>query len=75
MKKRKILLLVALFSVALNTIQAQYFGRNKAKYKKFDFEVYESPNFEIYHYLDNHDCLNHLTQQSEQWYQTVSRFD
>lgn len=69
MKKRKILLLFTLFSITLNSLQAQYFGRNKAKYKKFDFEVYESPNFEIYHYLENHNCLNHLTQQSEQWYE------
>jgi len=68
MINKKILLFFALFGLILSTAQAQYFGRNKAKYKKFNFEVYESPNFEIYHYLDNHDCLNHLTQQSEQWY-------
>jgi len=68
MKKRKILLLFALFCVSLTATQAQYFGRNKAKYKKFNFEVYESPNFEIYHYLGNPEYLDALTQQSEQWY-------
>lgn len=68
MIKKNILLLFALFGLALSTAQAQYFGRNKAKYKKFDFEVYESPNFEVYHYLHNHECLHTLTQQSEQWY-------
>lgn len=54
--------------IIVNVLSAQYFGRNKAKYKKFDFEVYESPHFEIYHYLENHECLHALTQQSEQWY-------
>lgn len=68
MKDKKILLLLAFFGLCLSTAQAQYFGRNKAKYKKFDFEVYESPNFEIYHYLENPDYLNTLTKQCEHWY-------
>ena len=65
---KKIGLLFALFGLFLSTAQAQYFGRNKAKYKKFDFEVYESPNFEIYHYLDNPEYLKDLTHQCEHWY-------
>jgi Tol biopolymer transport system component len=68
MKKKNCLLLFALLGICLSNLQAQYFGRNKAKYKKFDFEVYESPHFEIYHYLKNPEYLNRLTQQSEQWY-------
>ncbi|HSV87504.1 MAG TPA: hypothetical protein VLH61_02570, partial [Bacteroidales bacterium] len=34
-------------------LQAQYFGRNKPAYRRFDFKVYESPNFEIFHYFEN----------------------
>ncbi len=68
MINKKSFLLFALFGLILSTAEAQYFGRNKAKYKKFNFEVYESPNFEIYHYLNNPEYLDELTQQCEHWY-------
>ncbi|HMQ46610.1 MAG TPA: hypothetical protein PKA00_03580 [Saprospiraceae bacterium] len=51
------------------SLQAQYFGRNKPNYENFDFEVYQSPHFEIYHYLSNKERLNEFAQQSEWWYQ------
>ncbi|MEL6923427.1 MAG: hypothetical protein AAFO94_05205 [Bacteroidota bacterium] len=47
---------------------AQYFGQNKPHYESFDFKVYETPTFEIYHYLQNRERLNDLAQQSEHWY-------
>ncbi|MBR9919776.1 MAG: hypothetical protein GYB31_02990 [Bacteroidetes bacterium] len=47
---------------------AQYFGQNKPRYKSFDFEVYETPNFEIYHYLGNPEKLDELANWSELWY-------
>ena len=37
--------------------------------KKFDFEVSETPNFEIYHYLENDSLLKDLAKSTEQWYQ------
>ncbi len=48
---------------------AQYFGRNKPHYRTFDFEVYKSPNFEIYHYLDEDSLLNDYAQECEHWYE------
>ncbi len=44
--------LIALLSSSLPA-QAQYFGRNKVNYKEFDFKVLQTPNFDIYHYLNN----------------------
>jgi Tol biopolymer transport system component len=49
-------------------LNAQYFGQNKPLYENFEFEVSESPNFEIYHYLDNDSLLQELAKNSEQWY-------
>jgi Tol biopolymer transport system component len=46
----------------------QYFGRNKPSYRKFDYDVVRTPNFEIYHYLDNDSMLNAVSQWSEKWY-------
>ncbi|MEO1262876.1 MAG: hypothetical protein AAFZ15_28975 [Bacteroidota bacterium] len=50
-------------------LQAQYFGRNKPKYENFDFKVLQTPNFEIYHYLDNPELVDYLANQTEHWYQ------
>ncbi len=68
----KIKRLITLLAVVLcvQAVQAQYFGRNKAKYETFDFEVIETPNFEIYHYLENPERMRELAEQAEQWYRT-----
>ncbi len=50
-------------------IQAQYFGKNKPRYEDFDFKVLQTPNFEIYHYLDNPELIEYLANQTEHWYQ------
>ena len=50
------------------TAAAQYFGRNKANYRKFDFKVVQSPHFELYHYLENPETRKRFVQAAEQWY-------
>ncbi len=61
-----LLALVALFFV--QQVQAQYFGRNKPRYETFDFNVTESPHFEIYHYLEDEEHVERLANWSEHWY-------
>src|SRR6056297_3098269 len=46
----------------------QYFGQNKVNYEIFNFEIYETPHFEIYNYLDQNQAVQNLGQQTEQWY-------
>lgn len=58
--------LVSLF--VLPESHAQYFGRNKPAYRKFDFKVYQSPNFEIYHYFENDSVVHALASSFEKWY-------
>ena len=58
-------LLAGLWSLPLN---AQYFGRNKPRYENFDFKVVQTPNFEIYQYLDNPELTEQLANLAEQWY-------
>ncbi len=58
-------ILLILFTLNLT---AQYFGRNKAQYETFDFEVYKSPHFEFYHYLEDKEKLNDVAQWTEHWY-------
>lgn len=43
-----------------NWVSAQYFGKNKVKYEDFDFKIYNTPHFEIYHYLQHQENLNRV---------------
>ena len=73
MKCYQVLILIVTFSLCSTIhITAQGFGRNKPKYKKFDFEVYETPNFDIYHYFKNKQITEQLALQSESWYDYLS---
>lgn len=59
--------LVALLAIPEST-KAQYFGRNKPLYRKFSYDVYQTPNFEIYHYFKSDSLVNTLSQSAEKWY-------
>ena len=64
----KILIAALVFLFSWNAASAQYFGRNKPRYEKFDFRVYESPTFEVYHYLEGEETVKEFTTWAEQWY-------
>lgn len=54
--------------VASSDAYAQYFGRNKPRYRSFDFKVTETPHFQINNYLNNDTLLSDLSKIAEQWY-------
>lgn len=60
--------LFILFMILGESLHAQYFGRNKPRYKNFDFKVMESEHFRIHHYLRNDNMVRWLANVSEQWY-------
>ncbi|MFQ5446246.1 MAG: hypothetical protein ACE5FF_04870 [Saprospiraceae bacterium] len=62
------LILLLALPFCATTLHAQYFGRNKPKYEDFDFKVLQTPNFEIYNYLDNPELLRDLAAGAEHWY-------
>ncbi len=59
--------LITLFCF-LPAANGQYFGQNKPTYKVFHYKVYQTPHFEIYHYLNNDSVLTQLGYMSEEWY-------
>lgn len=65
---KKFLTLTVLLLFCFQTVDAQYFGRNKPKYKRIDFDVFQTQHFEIYHYLQNESFTEHLAESSEAWY-------
>src|SRR5690606_23432602 len=71
---RRILSTIGLWITLLLLLQAhsgyaQYFGRNKPRYRTFDFEVLQSPNFQIYHYLESDSTARALALLHELWFE------
>lgn len=68
MNKYMQFLVLALFCLSGTTLSAQYFGKNKAVYETFDFEVTRSEHFEVYTYTKNERVKEDLVTYSEIWY-------
>ncbi|WP_250318166.1 basic secretory protein-like protein [Pedobacter sp. B4-66] len=50
------------------SVQAQYFGQNKVRYKNEKFKVLQTPHFELYYYLKNEKLIQKFAQDAETWY-------
>ena len=64
--KRIIILTILFITVSIKSFSQ--FGQNKVMYDHFDFEVFNTPHFEIHNYLKNDTVLLNLGQLSERWY-------
>ncbi len=52
------------------TLKGQYFnGPNKPDYKIFEYKVYTTPHFEIYHYFTDDSLVHALGIMAEKWYE------
>lgn len=52
---------------------AQYFGRNKVHYERFDFRVLRTEHFDIYYYPAEEAAMRHAARMAERWYSRLSR--
>lgn len=69
MKTNTLFWLLTTLILAFGRLDAQqYFGQNKPNYEKFDFKVYQSPEFEVYSYLKDPKKVEALANAAEQWY-------
>jgi hypothetical protein len=69
----RLVVLALLFSVLAPVSQAQYFGRNKVQWEKFDFKVLQTEHFDIYYYEQEADVVQDIARMSERWYARLSR--
>ena len=69
MRIHKVIISLLMGLLIFNTNYAQQFGRNKVTYDAFNFRVFETPNFEIHHYLDDEEELKKFAQLTERWYE------
>ncbi len=66
--KKGIALFLFIFIISY-PVFSQYFGKNKVNYEVFDFQIYETPHFEIYHYNRNESEIKDFGQLCERWYE------
>src|SRR6185295_16519091 len=52
---------------------AQYFGRQKARYRSFDFQVLKTEHFDIYFYPDEREGVDIAARLAERWYSRLER--
>jgi len=64
----KRILLIIVISFFFGNISFAQFGQNKVMYERFNFDVYKTPHFEIYNYLNDDTAIHGLGQLSERWY-------
>jgi Tol biopolymer transport system component len=69
--KRTIATAVALFLSALSA-DAQYFGRNKVQYDRFQFAILETAHFDVYYYPEERSAAEVAARMAERWYDRLS---
>jgi hypothetical protein len=67
-KDMKKLLSLCATLLVVQIMHAQYFGRNKPRYRNFKFDVAKTAHFDIHNYLGNKAVLQQYADWSEQWY-------
>ncbi len=58
---------------AAETAQAQYFGRNKVQYDRFNFRSFETEHFRIYYYPEAEQAARDAGRMAERWYERHRR--
>jgi hypothetical protein len=71
----RVALLVGVFLVVFGSgaARAQHFGKNKVEYVDFDFRLFETPHFIVYHYTAEEDAARIVARLAERWYARLSR--
>ncbi len=64
---------VIVWVVAVASSEAQYFGRNKVLYEKFDFKVLNTEHFDIYYYPEEEAAVRLAARLAERWYTRLSK--
>ena len=68
-----LLVLVCVYAVPLESVRAQQFGRNKVEYVDFDFKIFDTDHFSIYHYSSEEQSARIVARLAERWYARLSR--
>ena len=67
-----ILACLCLAMMVPGTVPAQYFGRTKVNYDRFDWRLYRAPHFDIYYYPEEEHFLETMVSYAESAYLKLS---
>ena len=75
MRSRVIAVLALLLLIFGNAVpsSAQYFGRNKVQYERFDFKVLTTEHFDIYYYPEEEAAVRLAARMAERWHSRLTR--
>ena len=71
-QRRTVLLLTATLLTVASPLHAQYFGRNKVQYDKFDWRVLKTEHFDIYFYTGEDATAAQAARMGERWLTRLS---
>ncbi len=71
-RARRILLVLALLAASVAPCAAQ-FGQNKIAYDRFEWKMYPSPHFDVYHYGAESGFLQEVVSDAESAYLRISK--
>ena len=60
-------------AIEVRHASAQHFGKNKVEYVDFDFKIYETEHFAVYHYTREEAGARIVARLAERWYARLSR--
>jgi len=63
--------MVSLFLIS--ALEAQYFGRNKVQYRRFDYRIIKTKHFDVYYYPEFKSVAGECARMAERWYARLSR--
>ncbi|OGD20422.1 MAG: hypothetical protein A2W03_01750 [Candidatus Aminicenantes bacterium RBG_16_63_16] len=67
------LILVASLALTVSDGAAQYFGRNKVQYQKFNFRIIKTKHFDVYFYPEFRAVAEQSARMAERWYARITR--
>jgi Tol biopolymer transport system component len=71
---RKVAALLIIMALGIAPLaSAQYFGRNKVQYERFDFKVLATEHFDIYFYPEEEAAVQLAARMAERWYTRLSK--
>ena len=73
MLKQTIATAVALLLLSAVSADAQYFGRNKVQYDRFEFAILETTHFDVYYYAEERSAAEVAARMAERWYERLSQ--
>jgi Tol biopolymer transport system component len=65
--------ILALTTLGVGPLAAQYFGQNRVQYRRFDFKVIQTEHFEVYYYPQERAAAMDAARMAERGYARLSR--